>query len=205
MPKARARLDPTTSMTVAPTTASTICVWMTGADRAGVPRRRGRKASAAPRAVATGSASTARSTMSKCDSSTCGSDCANSGGGGCIVGRVGRGASARRLVDRSCSKRKRVVDLLLEPVDEALCVTVRVIGCAKRIVPLLVGEARHVLGGPSHIGRANHRKQFLVASHVIEFDSVAGDRGDESVPLETVEAVPFRIQLAGLTERGAEI
>ncbi len=65
MPNARARLEPTTSMTVAPTMARTICVSMTGADRGGVPRRRGRNASAAPSTVAIGSANRARSTMSK--------------------------------------------------------------------------------------------------------------------------------------------
>ena len=41
MPNARARLAPTTSMTTAPTTASTICVWTTAGLRGGVPRRFG--------------------------------------------------------------------------------------------------------------------------------------------------------------------
>ena len=59
MPNARARLAPTISITHAPTTASTICVWITGDDRAGVPLRRGRNASAAPSAVAQGRAASA--------------------------------------------------------------------------------------------------------------------------------------------------
>ena len=37
MPKARARLEPTTSITTAPTIARMICVWTTGAWRWGVP------------------------------------------------------------------------------------------------------------------------------------------------------------------------
>ena len=41
MPKARARLAPTTSITTAPTTARTICVWTTAGVRGGVPRRFG--------------------------------------------------------------------------------------------------------------------------------------------------------------------
>ena len=48
MPKARARLAPTTSMMTAPTTARMICVWTTAGVRGGVPRRFGRSASAAP-------------------------------------------------------------------------------------------------------------------------------------------------------------
>ena len=55
MPKARARLAPTTSMMTAPTTARMICVWTTAGIRGGVPRRFGRSASAAPRTAASGS------------------------------------------------------------------------------------------------------------------------------------------------------
>ena len=55
MPNARARLEPTTSITTAPTTARMICVWMTGACRCGVPRRRGRSASTQARPAAIGS------------------------------------------------------------------------------------------------------------------------------------------------------
>ena len=46
MPKARARLAPTTSMMTAPTIARMICVCRTAGVRGGVPRRRGRSASA---------------------------------------------------------------------------------------------------------------------------------------------------------------
>src|SRR5262245_43403535 len=204
MPNARARLEPTTSMTVAPTTASTICVSMTGAERGGVPRRRGRNASAAPSAVATGSASTARSTMSKWDSSTCGSDCASSGGGGCMTVCRASG-SARSLIDRSRAQRGRVVNLLLDLVDEPLCVLIGVVGSSKRVVPLLVGKARHALGGPAYVRRPNHRNQFLMPSRVVEFDVVAVEGGDKAMPLEALEAIAFRIQLAGVAQCGAQI
>ena len=55
MPKARARLAPTTSMISAPTTDRMIWVWITAGWRMGVPRRRGRSASAVPSTAASGS------------------------------------------------------------------------------------------------------------------------------------------------------
>lgn len=64
MPKARARLAPTTSMINAPTTASTICVWTTAGWRGGVPLRRGRSASAVPSTAASGSRSAAATSSS---------------------------------------------------------------------------------------------------------------------------------------------
>src|SRR5260370_64242 len=66
MPNARARLDPTTSITTEPTMARMICVWMTGACRGGVPRRRGRSASTHARPAATGSRVTAWRSWSSC-------------------------------------------------------------------------------------------------------------------------------------------
>src|ERR1041385_597440 len=207
MPKARARLEPTTSITVAPTTASTICVSMTGADRGGVPRRRGRNASAAPSTVAIGSESSARSTMSKCDSRTCGNVCASSGGGGCMSScRVEvEMSSARRLVHRPRAQCDGVVNLFLQLPDIPIGVAVRVVPGAKGVTPLLVGQARHQLPRPLHVGRANHRHQLLMATGIIELDVIAVDRGDESMLLEALEAVAARVHLAGLTEGGAEI
>src|SRR5262245_46996866 len=83
MPNARARLDPTTSIPIAPTTARMIWVWITGALRGGVPRRRGRTASAAASSAATGSRSTACRNSASCvslggvsvDVSVRGADC----------------------------------------------------------------------------------------------------------------------------------
>src|ERR1043166_4471998 len=203
MPKARARLEPTTSITVAPTTARTICVSITGADRGGVPRRRGRNASAAPRTVAIGSESTARSTMSKCDTRTCGSDSVSSAGGGCMSCAWKR--SARRLVGRPRAQRDRIVNLLLQLREEAVRVAVGVIRRAEGVVPLPVGEPRQVFAGPLHVGRVNHRNQFLMPSDIVELDVLAVDGGDEAVLLEAFETVAARIHLAGLAERGAEI
>ncbi len=68
MPNARARLDPTTSITIAPTTARMICVWMTGGRRLGVPRRRGRTASTDASNAATGRRSTAWRSSASCRS-----------------------------------------------------------------------------------------------------------------------------------------
>src|SRR4051812_5145335 len=181
MPNARARLDPTTSMTVAPTTARTIWVSITGADRGGVPRRRGRNASAAPSAVAMGRESTARSTMSRCDSSTCGSDCVSSGGKGCMS-RVGR-TSACRLIDGARTQRTRVVDLLFQLRNVPVGIGIGVVGGAKRIVPLPIGESLQMFAGPSHVGGMDHGDQLLVTSEVIERDLLAVDPRDEPVLL----------------------
>ncbi len=54
MPNARARLEPTTSMTTAPTMAKMIWVCMTAGCRLGVPRLRGRNASPDASAAAIG-------------------------------------------------------------------------------------------------------------------------------------------------------
>src|SRR5437764_1100256 len=101
MPKARARLEPTTSMTVAPTTARTIWVSMTGAEG---------------------------------------------------------------------------------------------------VAPLRVGEARHQLRRPLHVGGTDHREQLLMPTDVVELDVLAVDGRDEAVPLEALEAIAARIVRAGLAE-----
>ena len=64
MPKARARLAPTTSMISEPTTARMIWVCTTAGWRSGVPRRRGRRASTVPSNAASGSLMSEASTSS---------------------------------------------------------------------------------------------------------------------------------------------
>src|SRR3954471_14928979 len=193
MPKARARLEPTTSITVAPTTARTICVSMTGAERGGVPRRRGRNASAAPSAVATGSANTARSTMSKCDSRTCGRDCMKSDGGSCMAGSCLVG---RLLIHGPRTDGEPVADLLLDLADESSGVVIGVVPGAESVVPLGVGERLQSPGGPSHVRGMDHGQQLFVAALVIEPHRLPLHCGDEAVSLEAVKPVAARIHLA---------
>ena len=91
MPNARARLAPTISMISAPTAARMIWVSTTAGVRGGVPRRRGRNASTAPRSAASGSRFAASQTSSIVSGRS--SVAAVSGFGGGRWGHLRRGKS----------------------------------------------------------------------------------------------------------------
>src|SRR5215831_1538521 len=163
MPKARARLCPTISMTVAPTTASRICVWITADCRGGVPRRRGRKAIAATSTAASGSR-TAASTNPLIwlwrfgigsFSALCSSFCAASASTGSAHTTAIPPAIRTNLMGTSGARapfeREPLSHLPLHLIDERGDLAVAVTGGAEGVVPLLVGELREPPARPQHV------------------------------------------------------
>src|SRR5918994_708160 len=178
MPNARARLAPTTSITAAPTIARMICVWMTGALRCGVPRRRGRNASIAPIAAASGRLITASLSDSSCARK---SQCA-----GPFVAAGVRGAmgDAHTVAERHAIRSAHDANVKREHITRC---------AAPETYPVDVGGGQIL-------------QQLFVPAAVLELDTAVGIHlVDEAVLLELVDVIPSGVQDARRPERRTEI
>src|SRR5262249_8211262 len=151
---------PTISITIAPTTASRICVWITADCRAGVPRRRGRKANAAPSSAAIGSRIAAsanplnwlpRSGIGSCSASVnwfCAAPVSAGSPHSSPTPPAIRAILMRPSGASALLEREPLSHLPLHLVDERRDLPVAVAGGAEGVVPLLVGELLEPAAGP---------------------------------------------------------
>ena len=157
MPKARARLCPTISITRQPTIASRICVSITGAWRGGAPRRRGRNASAAPSSAARGSRTAASARPGSWSSRTGTGGSFQSGGSAAAADDAHKRANAtsfhatavRALVTARSVSSARLRDFL-QYVHECRHLGVAVAGGVECVPQLLVAE-RETVARPQYV------------------------------------------------------